>query len=320
MINPFPALPPGDLKVHAASQGKFLGVEQMPWGQSIRMSSSTINTPEVETEVLLFNDQKRMEFRYRVHKQYTNNKEGAYFAFPVKVSNPDFSYATQQAWINPTHDLMKGGSLEWFNVQQWMAVHDSNLAVGIVPLDASLASFGDINRGAWPGTFTPKTGTIFSYVMNNYWHTNYRAGQGGDFTFRYALTSGSQIDGGSLTRLGLDEMRPAELDYVVRQDKVGDPVRPLPAEGRGLLETDGQDVALITWKLAEDGNGTILRLQETAGKPTDTALHFSHTQIKSAQLCSGVEDDLQNLPVEGNRIPVSLKPFGVVTIRVVAKD
>jgi hypothetical protein len=320
MINPFPALPPGDLKVHAASQGKFLGVEQMPWGQSIRMSSSTINTPEVETEVLLFNDQKRMEFRYRVHKQYTNNKEGAYFAFPVNVSNPDFSYATQQAWINPAHDLMKGGSLEWFNVQQWMAVHDSNLAVGIVPLDASLASFGDINRGAWPGTFAPKTGTILSYAMNNYWHTNYRAGQGGEFTFRYALTSGSELDGGSLTRLGLDEMRPAELDYVVRQDKVGDPVRPLPAEGRGLLETDGQDVALITWKLAEDGNGTILRLQETAGKPTDTALHFSHTQIKSAQLCSGVEDDLQGLPVEGNRIPVFLKPFEVVTIRIVGKN
>src|SRR6185503_13092747 len=156
---------------------KFLGVEQMPWGESIRMSSSTINTPAVETEILLFNDQKRIEFRYRVHKQYTNKKEGVYFAFPINVSNPDFSYATQQAWVNPARDLMKGGSLEWFNVQQWMAVHDSNLAVGIVPLDASLASFGDINRGTWPGEFKPKTGTIFSYVMNNYWHTNYRAGQ-----------------------------------------------------------------------------------------------------------------------------------------------
>jgi len=210
--------------------------------------------------------------------------------------------------------------LEWFNVQQWMAVHDSNLAVGIVPLDASLASFGDINRGAWPGTFMPKTGTIFSYAMNNYWHTNYRAGQGGDFTFRYALTSESKFDGGELTRLGLDEMRPPELDYVVRQDKVGDPVRPLPAEGQALLETEGPDVALITWKLADDGNGMILRLQETAGKAADTAVHFSHTQIKSAQLCSGVEDDLKSLPVESNRIPLSLKPFEVVTIRVVASN
>ena len=81
--------------------------------------------------------------------------------------------------------------------------------VGIVPLDASLASFGDINRGKWPGAFQPKTSTIFSYGMNNYWHTNYRAGQGGEFKFRYAMTSAAQLDGGALrARLGLDEMRP----------------------------------------------------------------------------------------------------------------
>jgi hypothetical protein len=289
----------------------------MPWGQSIRMFSSSINTSGIDTEILLFNDQKKIEFRYRVRKQYTNDKEGVYFAFPVAVSNPDFSFATQQAWVDPAHDLMKGGSLEWFNVQQWMAVRDSNLAVGIVPLDASLASFGDINRGKWPGEFTPKSGTIFSYAMNNYWHTNYRAGQGGDFVFRYALASGSQLDGGALTRLGLDEMRAPELDYVVSQDKVGDPPRPLPAEGQGFLETAGQDVALITWKLAEDGNGTIIRLQETAAKAAHTSLHFLHAGIKSAQLCSGVEDNLQNIPVEDDTIPLSLKPFEVATIRVV---
>src|SRR5207253_462469 len=162
----------------------------------------------------------------------------------------------------PAHDLMKGGSLEWFNVQYWMAVRDSKLAVGIVPLDASLATFGDINRGKWPGEFTPESGTIFSYVMNNYWHTNYRAGQAGDFVFRYAVTSDSQLDGGSLTRLGLDEMRPAELDYVVSQDKAGNPPRPLPAKGQGFLEIADRNIALITWKRAENENGTILRLQE----------------------------------------------------------
>ena len=55
MINPFPALPPGELTVHPATGGKCLGVETMPWGQSIRMTSSDVNTPLVETEVLLFN-------------------------------------------------------------------------------------------------------------------------------------------------------------------------------------------------------------------------------------------------------------------------
>lgn len=320
MINPFPALPAGELSIHGSTSGKCLGVEKMPWGASIRTISSAVNTPKIEMEALLFNDQKKIEIRYRVHKDYTTKKEGVYFAFPAAVTKPDFQYATQQQWVDPAHNLMKGGSLEWFNVQQWMAVRDSNLAVGIIPIDASLASFGDINRGTWPGTFEPKASTIFSYVMNNYWHTNYRAGQGGDFTFRYAITSGAQLDGGALTRLGLGEMRPAELDYVVSQDKVGDPPRPLPAEGSSFLDTSTNNVALITWKQAENGNGNILRLQETSGQSGSADVHFLRTKIASAQLCSGVEDDLRAVPVENNSIHLSFQPFEVLTVRVKAES
>ncbi len=319
MVNPFPALPPGELTVHSSSNGKLLGVQHLPWGESILLSSSIVNTPAIQTEVLLFNDQKKIEFRYRIHKDYTNNKEGVYIAFPVAAENPEFHFATQQDWVNPARNLMKGGSLEWFNVQQWMAVDDSHLAVGIVPVDASLASFGDINRGKWPGNFKPPTGTLFSYLMNNYWHTNYRAGQSGDYRFRYALTSGPRLDGRALTHLAFEEMRPAELDYVVGQDKAGNPPRPLPPEGTSFLTIGGQDVALVTWKEAEDGKGTILRVQETAGEPADSRITFPHRNLASAQLCSGVEDNVRSLPIENNAIRLSFKPFQVLTVRIETK-
>ncbi|HSU31237.1 MAG TPA: polysaccharide lyase family protein [Bryobacteraceae bacterium] len=320
MINPFPALAPGVLTVHPAEHGKYLGVEKTPWGQSIRLTSSSVNTPQVETEILLFNDQKRMEFRYHINKQYTTNKEGVYIAFPVAVSQPEFTYATQQDWINPARDLMKGASLEWFNIQGWMAAHDSNAAVGIVPVDAPLASFGDINRGKWPGVFQPKTGTMFSYLMNNYWHTNYRAGQGGEFNFRYAMTSSSKLDGDALSHLGAEEMRPAEVDQVVAQDKAGNPPRPLPAEGRGFLQIDNPHVLLATWKRAEDHHGTILRLTETAGQSEAATVLFPHAEIASARLTSGVEEDQSSLAVQNNSFRLSLKPFEVVTVRVTGKE
>jgi alpha-mannosidase len=210
---------------------------------------------------------------------------------------------------------MKGGSLEWFNVQQWMSVGDANLTVGIVPVDTPLASFGDINRGKWPGDFKPVTGTIFSYAMNNYWHTNYRAGQSGDFVFRYAMTSRPQLDGSALTHFGFEEMRPAELNYVVAQDKAGNPPRLLLPQGQSFLETEGQDVALVTWKQAEDGKGTIMRLQETAGRPSEAVIRFPHSNIASAELCSGVEDVLGSVPVESDSVRLSFKPFEVLTVR-----
>ena len=272
--NSFPSLPSPQLVVHGSAGGKILSVQHMDWGESIRMLGSAMNTPEIETEVLLLNDQKRIEIRYRVQKDYTNNKEGVYFAFPVAVPTPSFAYANQMGWVDPAHDIMKGGSLEVFSVQRWMAVHDSNLAVGIVPLDSPLATFGDIYRGTWPGEFHPVSGSLFSFAMNNYYYTNYRGGQKGPFEFRFAITSSKNLDGGALSRFGLEEMRAPELDEVTSQDKVINPERPLPGSQAGFLDISNPNVALITWKQAEDGRGMILRLAELAGKAATTTLQF----------------------------------------------
>src|SRR3954464_8967867 len=117
----------------------------------------------------------------------------------------------------------------------------------------------------------------------------------------------------------MEEMRPVEVNYVVGQDKVGNPPRPLPPEGKGFLKTEGDGVALLTWKAAEDGKGSILRFVETAGKQTRASVRFPAAQLSSAQLCSGVEENREALPVENNSLSLSLKPFEVVTVRVAMK-
>jgi hypothetical protein len=317
IINPFKALPLAQLTIHPAENGEYLGAEKQSWGYSIRTRSSDVNTPAVKLEILLFDNQKRIEFRYQVQKDYTNAKEAVYFTFPVAVSPAKFAYATQQGWVDPAQDLFKGASLEWFSIQKWMAVSDDRLAVGIVPVDAPLASLGDINRGEWPGEFHPKTSTIFSYAMNNYWDTNYRAGQGGTFTFRYVLTSAERLDPVALTRIGWESMQPVALDNVIDQDKVGNPDKPLPAEGTSFLEMSGGNVVLVDWKLAEDGNGTILRLQETGGQAAETSISFPRTAIHSAMLCNGVEDDLRSLDVNGKGLHLTFQPHEVLTVRLV---
>jgi alpha-mannosidase len=317
IINPFKALPLAQLSIHPAENGEYLGAEKQSWGYSIRTRSSDVNTPAINLEILLFDNQKRIEFRYQVQKDYTNAKEAVYFAFPVAVSPPKFAYATQQGWVDPSHDLFKGASLEWFSIQKWMAVSDARLAVGIVPVDAPLASLGDINRGEWPGEFQPKTSTIFSYAMNNYWDTNYRAGQGGTFTFRYVLTSAERLDPVALTRMGWESMQSVALDNVIDQDKVGNPDKPLPAEGTSFLEMNGGNIVLVDWKQAEDGNGTILRLQETGGEAADTSVVFPHTPVRTAMLCNGVEDDLRSIDVNGKGIHLTFQPHEVLTVRLV---
>jgi hypothetical protein len=81
-----------------------------------------------------------------------------------------------------------------------------------------LVALGDIVRGTWPLEFGDRSGTIFSYVMNNYWDTNYVAGQGGDFSFRYVITSASGIVAPTLTRMGWEALTPLETDEIKYQD------------------------------------------------------------------------------------------------------
>ncbi len=97
--------------------------------------------------------------------------------------------AHKPRWVNPAKDELAGGSREWYLPTTWSAVSNPQVAGVVVSIDAPLMSFGDIVRASGQSEFKPKSSTMFSWLMNNYWGTNFPAWQGGDFTFRYAITS-----------------------------------------------------------------------------------------------------------------------------------
>jgi alpha-mannosidase len=185
----------------------------------------------------------------------------------------------------------------------------------VVPLDAPLTTFGDIVRARWPAEFQAKSGTIFSWLMNNYWGTNFPAWQGGDFTFRYALTSSAQFDPAALNRFAWNALTPLDRDDVSSSQDVS----PLPQQQASLLAIDPQ-VTLLTWKLAEDGDGSILRLQESAGKRSSVNIRSKFLRFEKAWLCNVLEDNQSELPTGGDTLAFPIQPFQVLTIRVRTKS
>ena len=183
------AEPAPQLTVHGAEGGKLVSIESAPYGEVARMESSDVNTPAIETEVRLFNREKKIELVENLDKKEVYTKEGVYFAFPFDLPQPQFQYEVQNGVVDPSKDMYPGAGHEWFSAQHWVSVQQNGLSATVMPLDASLVTLGDIDRGQWPESFGQRKGTIFSYVMNNYWDTNYRAGQGGHFSFHYVITS-----------------------------------------------------------------------------------------------------------------------------------
>lgn len=305
-------LEPPQLTVHEAGSGTLISAKQTPLGSVAKLSSTATNTPSIQTEIFLPNSGKTISITYRIHKDRVLTRESAYVAFPFAVSTPEFTYGSQSGYINPSKDELAGGSREWYLPTTWTAVYDPQVTAAIVPLDAPLVAFGEIVRGNWPADFRPKTSAIFSWLMNNYWGTNFPAWQGGDFIFRYVITSDSQFKPQTLTRFGLESLTPLEHDDLSASE---DPTV-LPNREASLIDIPSSNASLLTWKRAEDGNGTILRLQNTEDVTAEVRIHSQFLRFDQAWLCNLLEDNQSELKVEGEDLKVPMKPLQVLTLRV----
>ena len=311
-------LPFAKLTVTGGGPTRVTGIRRTSYGQVLGYETSGPHAPSISAELILYDGQKRIDLVNRIHKDPVNVKEAVYFAFPVAAEHPEFSYEIQNGWVDPAHDLLKGANVAWFTVQHWVRVASAGLSVGVVPVDSPLTTLGDIVRGTWPEEFQPKSGTIFSYAMNNYWHTNFRRVQSGDFTFRYAVTSARDLAPAELARLGRAAATPLELGELVPNDKFDDPERPLPPNPTSFLEVDAPNLVVENWKAADDGKGTIVRLLETGGSAVTAHLAFPMFEIASAWRANAAEENQRALRPSGHSLTIDVKPHEIVSVRILA--
>jgi hypothetical protein len=311
--------PEPELKLHPARQGRLVRVARTPLGQVAWLEANSVFTPRIATEIMLPAGQKRIEFINHVSKQHVLTKEGVYFAFPFAMPQPRFGYDTANGVVDPSRDLLPGAGREWFIVHHWVAAHGDGVSVALIPKDAPLVTLGDIARGRWPETFGARSSTIFSYVMNNYTPEGYQAGQGGEMTFRYVVTSGRALTAETLNRMGWEETVPLETSEIKANDRATAAPRPLPLAQAAFLSVEPAAVVCSAWKPAEDGDGTIVRLLETAGAAQQVRMWLPSGSIRAAWRCDVVERNQQplTLTAAGPELRFELGRYQIATLRLV---
>jgi alpha-mannosidase len=309
------ASPEPELHIHPAAQGHLISVERTAYGWHALIESSAENTPQIKSEIRLFDNEKKIEFVEDISKKEVLTKEAVYFAFPFAMSHPQFQYEIQNGVVDPSKDMYPGAGHEWFSVQHWVSVQQDGVSGTVMPLDTPLVTLGDINRGAWPTEFGQRPGNIFAYAMNNYWHTNYRAGQGGDFHFRFIVTSEPSTNPAALSRMGWEEMTPFETDEIRSQDQALELPRPLDGKQATFLTINDPDLLLDTWKPAEDGDGTILRLIDLGGAERTVNISTPLLMMNQAFETDAVERNQKPLAVHSSEVQIEVHPHEIVTIR-----
>ena len=125
-----------------------------------------------------------------------------------------------------------------------------------ISLDAPLAEIGRMTdetrrtqgTRAWRTEVGPSQ-TLYSYAMNNYWHTNYKADQEGPVLFRYSIVPHGPFRPSDVAKRGLEAARPLV---------VAAPASPAAAASLLAIRSD----TVIATSLVPDpaGEGLLLRL------------------------------------------------------------
>lgn len=213
----------------------------------------------ITCEIRLYKKEKRIEFNYSLFKLPVTSAEAIYVAFPFSLPESHLLFEAQGGMVVPGRDQLEGTSSDWNTIQSFASVRGSGSQILFSSVQMPLVQFGGINTGKYDYISNPKHPWIFSWPMNNYWTTNFRALQEGEHKWTYSVTSTVDLSNVSATRFGWNNQVP----MVTRVQPAGNSDIPMESVSFFDLETPG--VLLVSYRPSLDGSGIVLHLREVNG-------------------------------------------------------
>jgi alpha-mannosidase len=258
-------------------------------------------------EIRVIDGIDRVELINVVDKEKVRTKEGVHFAFPLSVAEGVMRMDIPWAVARPEVDQLPGACKNWFTVQRWIDTSNDQYGVTWATSDAPLVEVGSITAETpWIKTLQP-TQTLYSYVMNNYWFTNYKADQEGPTSFRYSLRPhAGGYNAIEAARFGIEQSQP-----LVVVPCGGDAPATIPSH----LTVDAPNVIVAALKPSADRQALILRLFNVAERAAKVKLTFGAPVPKGVWI-----SDLAEEPQGKVTGPVDLPALGMVTLRAELPD
>jgi len=231
-------------------------------------------------------------------------QEGLHFAYDFNVTDGTVRMETPWAVVRPELDQLAGACKNYFTVQRWVDASNAAFGITLATPDAPLIEIGSITNDprssvGWIKQL-PASTRVYSYVMNNYWETNYKASQPGRTSFNYALLPHGTFDQAAATRFGMEQGHPL---IVVPVDQNS---QSMPS----LFELSTDEVIASTVKPADQGRGLIVRLYNPTAETQSVSMTW-HKKPKQIWLSNPAEEKIAKADM-----PLHMFPYEIITLRV----
>jgi alpha-mannosidase len=258
-------------------------------------------------EVRLIAGQPQIEIDNLVDKISDKNKQGIHFGFSFDI--PDGRTRIDIPWgvVEIDADQLPAANRNWICFQRWLDISNDSKGITWCSLDAPTFESGRmtanilgaaIHSPEWIENL-PMSSTIYSWALNNHWHTNFPLFQEGLLNFRYRLlphqTAYNPVQA---NRFGLEQSQPLIATSVKKKVQVKVPV-----------QSDNNQVFISIIKTSADGKSMIVRLRSLSDKPETVNLSFPSFKPRSVRSCIADET-----PGNETGNSIQILPHGITSL------
>jgi alpha-mannosidase len=215
-INEFIYLPGRDPAGAIVDSGATASVvESGPLVATVRFTSKPPGSRKIERFVTMAADLHSVDIVDRCDRERVLSKESIHFSFPFRLTGGEVRVDGGSSVVRPGIDQLPGANHDYFCASRWADVSNRRIGVTLAVPDAPFLEVGAITSEILNASGTrnwresvPAGMNLYSYVMNNYWHTNYRSDEEGLAVFEYRLTPHGPFDEIEAGRRGAEAGQP----------------------------------------------------------------------------------------------------------------
>lgn len=285
--------------------------ENGPLVNSLLVESDAEGCNSLHREVSVVAGQSYVSFNNVLDKIATTDKEGVHFGFAFDLDRPVIHVDLPWGVMEVEKDQLAEGNRNWLALQRWLNLSDNEKNVTWCSLNACAFEVGEMSANILGGAFkSPEwirkikpSSTIYSWALNNHWHTNFALSQDGSIKFEYRVQPAKgAYKAADANRFGMEQIRPM-IAVPVDQQFTYSPNMKLSGD---------ESVVVSMIKTIEEGKSQIVRLRSVSDNDQVVFLAWDTKKPRRVSLCKSGEEPGSEQIADGKiRVPA----MGFATVR-----
>lgn len=186
--NPEEAVSSTNVKVRVLENGPVMA--------KVSLTSEAPGASKLERIITLFAGSDEVSLENIVEKTPVRTKESVHFGFPFNTEFKNITVDAGYGNMKYLTDQLPGSNMDYWYSRRWLDASSAKKGIQWMMIETPLMEASamidermviDSAHKRWKDKGVSGTTNWFSYAMNNYWHTNYKADQEGPVHYHYAL-------------------------------------------------------------------------------------------------------------------------------------